>query len=201
MTVPAYCCRCFSNHSTDSASRWFVGSSRRRMSGCWSSKRHSATRRRSPPEQIFTSVSPGGQRSASMAISSLESRSHAPAASSLSCTLACRSMSLSMSASGSAKASLISSNSLRRSMIGCTPCSTISLTVKEIVEQGVQPIIDLLKEFDEINDAFADPEADMDKLMDRQAKVQAKLDAAGAGALDSKLEMPMDALRCPPVHE
>jgi len=73
-----------------------------------------------------------------------------------------------------------------------------SKTVKEIVEQGVQPVIDLLKEFDEINDAFADPNADMDKLMDRQAKVQDKLDAAGAWDLDSKLEMAMDALRCPP---
>ncbi len=73
-----------------------------------------------------------------------------------------------------------------------------SKTVKEIVEQGVQPVIDLLKEFDEINNAFADPDADMDKLMDRQAKVQDKLDAAGAWDLDSKLEMAMDALRCPP---
>src|SRR5216110_2700680 len=73
-----------------------------------------------------------------------------------------------------------------------------SKTVKEIVEQGVQPVIDLLKEFDEINDAFGDPNADMDKLMDRQAKVQDKLDAAGAWDLDSKLEMAMDALRCPP---
>jgi ATP-binding cassette ChvD family protein len=73
-----------------------------------------------------------------------------------------------------------------------------SKTVKEIVEQGVQPVIDLLKEFDEINDAFADPNADMDKLMDRQAKVQDKLEAAGAWDLDSKLEMAMDALRCPP---
>src|SRR6266513_2679753 len=71
-------------------------------------------------------------------------------------------------------------------------------SVREIVEQGVQPVIDLLKEFDEINDAFADPNADMDKLMDRQAKVQDKLDAAGAWDLDSKLEMAMDALRCPP---
>src|SRR5436309_12140030 len=71
-------------------------------------------------------------------------------------------------------------------------------TVKEIVEQGVQPVIDLLKEFDEINNAFGDPDADMDKLMDRQAKVQDKLDAAGAWDLDSKLEMAMDALRCPP---
>src|SRR5438876_5761302 len=72
-----------------------------------------------------------------------------------------------------------------------------SKTVREIVEQGVQPTVDLLKEFDEINNAFADPDADMDKLLARQAKVQDKLDAAGAWDLDSKLEMAMDALRCP----
>ncbi len=71
-------------------------------------------------------------------------------------------------------------------------------TVREIVEQGVQPVLDLLKEFDEINNAFGDPDADMDKLMDRQAKVQDKLDASGAWDLDSKLDMAMDALRCPP---
>jgi energy-dependent translational throttle protein EttA len=71
-------------------------------------------------------------------------------------------------------------------------------TVIEIVQQGVQPILDLLKEFDDINNAFGDPDADMDKLMDRQAKVQDKLDATGAWDLDSKLEMAMDALRCPP---
>ena len=71
-------------------------------------------------------------------------------------------------------------------------------TVREIVEQGVQPIIDLLKEFDDINNAFGDPDADMDKLMGRQAKVQDQLDASGAWDLDSKLEMAMDALRCPP---
>ena len=71
-------------------------------------------------------------------------------------------------------------------------------TVRDIVQEGVQPVIDLLKEFDEINNAFADPDADMDKLMERQAKVQDKLDAAGAWDLDSKLEMAMDALRCPP---
>jgi ATP-binding cassette ChvD family protein len=71
-------------------------------------------------------------------------------------------------------------------------------TVRQIVEQGVQPVIDLLKEFDEINNAFADPDADMDKLLERQANVQDKLDATGAWDLDSKLEMAMDALRCPP---
>jgi sulfate-transporting ATPase len=71
-------------------------------------------------------------------------------------------------------------------------------TVREIVEQGVQEVVDLLKEFDEINNAFGDPDADMDKLMARQAKVQDRLDATGAWDLDSKLEMAMDALRCPP---
>src|SRR6184192_2294596 len=71
-------------------------------------------------------------------------------------------------------------------------------SVREIVEQGVQPVIDLLEEFDQINNSFGDPDADMDKLLERQAKVQDKLDAAGAWDLDSKLEMAMDALRCPP---
>ncbi|MCU1347656.1 MAG: transporter ATP-binding protein [Acidobacteria bacterium] len=71
-------------------------------------------------------------------------------------------------------------------------------TVREIVEQGVQETVDLLKEYDEINNAFGDPDADMDKLMERQGKVQDKLDTLGAWDLDSKLEMAMDALRCPP---
>jgi energy-dependent translational throttle protein EttA len=71
-------------------------------------------------------------------------------------------------------------------------------SVRQLVEEGVQPIVDLLKEFDEINNAFGDPDADMDKLMERQAKVQDQLDATGAWDLDSKLEMAMDALRCPP---
>jgi sulfate-transporting ATPase len=71
-------------------------------------------------------------------------------------------------------------------------------TVLEVVQEGVQPVLDLLKEFDDINNAFGDPDADMDKLMDRQAKVQDKLDATGAWDLDSKLDMAMDALRCPP---
>src|SRR5438094_6156133 len=59
-------------------------------------------------------------------------------------------------------------------------------TVREIVEQGVQPIIELLKEFDDINNSFADPDADMDKPMERQAKGQDKLDATGAWDPDSK---------------
>jgi ATP-binding cassette ChvD family protein len=73
-------------------------------------------------------------------------------------------------------------------------------TVRAIVEQGVQPIVDLLREYDEINAKFAEPMPDdeMSELLDRQGKVQEKLDALQAWDLDSRLEMAMDALRCPP---
>jgi sulfate-transporting ATPase len=73
-------------------------------------------------------------------------------------------------------------------------------TVRQIVEQGVQEVVDLLAEFERINEAFADvaDDAAMTKLVDRQAEVQEKLDAADAWDLDSRLEMAMDALRCPP---
>lgn len=71
-------------------------------------------------------------------------------------------------------------------------------TVKEVVEEGVQEIVDLLKEFDEINLAFAEPDADFDKLLERQGEVQEKLDHHNAWELDSRLERAMDALRCPP---
>jgi ATP-binding cassette ChvD family protein len=72
-------------------------------------------------------------------------------------------------------------------------------TVREVVEQGVQDTVDLLKEFEEINAAFADPDADMEALCERQAKVQDKLDALDAWELDSMLDLAMDALRCPPA--
>jgi energy-dependent translational throttle protein EttA len=73
-------------------------------------------------------------------------------------------------------------------------------TVRENVEQGVQETVDLLKEFDEINNRFAEPMSDeeMAKLLERQGAVQDRLDAANAWDLDSRLEMAMDALRCPP---
>jgi len=73
-------------------------------------------------------------------------------------------------------------------------------TVREIVEEGVQETVDLMNEFNEINEKFAEPmdDAAMTKLLDRQAKVQEKLDALDAWDLDSRLEMAMDALRCPP---
>ncbi len=73
-------------------------------------------------------------------------------------------------------------------------------TVRQIVEQGVQEIVDLTNEFNEINMKFAEPMSDeeMDKLIARQGQVQEKLDALDAWDLDARLEMAMDALRCPP---
>jgi len=73
-------------------------------------------------------------------------------------------------------------------------------TVKEIVEQGVQATVELLKEFNRINEKFAESMSDeaMEKLIERQAQVQEKLEAMDAWELDSRLEMAMDALRCPP---
>ena len=75
-----------------------------------------------------------------------------------------------------------------------------SKTVREVVEEGVREIVDLLKEFERINEQFAQPMSDkeMNVLLERQGKVQEKLDASGAWDLDSRLEMAMDALRCPP---
>ena len=76
-------------------------------------------------------------------------------------------------------------------------------TVKEVVQEGVKPVMDLLREYDEVNNAFADPEVledpdKMDALINRQAELQDKLDACDAWNIDNKLERAMDALRCPP---
>ncbi|MCY3787856.1 MAG: energy-dependent translational throttle protein EttA [Gemmatimonadetes bacterium] len=73
-------------------------------------------------------------------------------------------------------------------------------TVKEIVEEGVQETVDLLREYEDINAQFAEPMDDdaMNALIERQASVAEQLDAAGAWDLDSRLDMAMDALRCPP---
>jgi ATP-binding cassette ChvD family protein len=70
-------------------------------------------------------------------------------------------------------------------------------TVKEIVEEGVQETVNLIKAYEAVNEKFADPDADFDKLMAEQAKLQEKIDHLDAWDLDSKLEMAMDALRCP----
>jgi sulfate-transporting ATPase len=75
-----------------------------------------------------------------------------------------------------------------------------SKTVREIAEQGMQETVDLLKEFDEINNKFGEEMSDdeMSALLERQGTVQEKLDALDAWDLDSRLELAMDALRCPP---
>ena len=74
-------------------------------------------------------------------------------------------------------------------------------TVREIVEEGVKDITDLLAEFDKVNEAFGDPDADFDKLCARQAEIQEKLDLLDAWNLDANLELAMDALRCPPPDQ
>ena len=76
-------------------------------------------------------------------------------------------------------------------------------TVKEVVQEGVKPVMDLLAEYDEVNKGFEDPAVledpeKMDKLINRQAELQDKLDACDAWNIDNKLERAMDALRCPP---
>ena len=79
-------------------------------------------------------------------------------------------------------------------------------TVKEIVQEGVQEIVDTLKEYEEVNEKFGDPEVledpdKMDALINRQAELQDKIDATDAWNLDSRLERAMDALRCPPEDQ
>ena len=81
-----------------------------------------------------------------------------------------------------------------------------SKTVKEIVQEGVQDIVDTLKEYEEVNERFGDPDVlddpdKMDALINRQTELQDKIDATDAWNLDSKLERAMDALRCPPEDQ
>ena len=73
-----------------------------------------------------------------------------------------------------------------------------SKTVRDIVEEGVQGTMDLLKEYEAINEKFSDPDADFDALIEKQSKLQEKIDQIGAWDIDSKLKQAMDALRCPP---
>ena len=79
------------------------------------------------------------------------------------------------------------------------PLVDVTKTVREVVEEGAQEAVLLLREFEEISSKFAEPMDDdaMQQLIDRQGEVQAKLDALSAWDLDSRLEMAMDALRCP----
>src|SRR5919112_868780 len=73
-----------------------------------------------------------------------------------------------------------------------------SKTVRQVFEEAVQPIVELLARYDAINERFSDPDVDMDALIAEQAEVQERLDHVDAWNLDSRLELAMDALRCPP---
>ncbi|MFQ5559218.1 MAG: energy-dependent translational throttle protein EttA [Nitrospinota bacterium] len=76
-------------------------------------------------------------------------------------------------------------------------------TVKEIVQEGCGKAVQLLKEFDEVNEKFAEPMDDdaMEKLLAKQARIQDELEACDAWALDSRLDLAMDSLRCPPSDQ
>lgn len=98
---------------------------------------------------------------------------------------------------------VVSSSEYSVGLLEQEPQLDASKTVKQVVEEGVQEIVDLLQQFEDINAKFADPEVldnpdAMDKLIQDQAVVQEKLDAANAWELDSRLERAMDALRTPP---
>ena len=71
-------------------------------------------------------------------------------------------------------------------------------TVRQVVEEAVQPIVDLLRRYDEISARFSEPDADFDKLIEEQGRLQEELDKHDAWNLDSRLEQAMEALRCPP---
>ncbi len=71
-------------------------------------------------------------------------------------------------------------------------------TVKQVVEEAVQPIVDMLRQYDEINNKFAEPDADFDALIAEQSRLQEELDHHDAWTLDNRLGIAMDALRCPP---
>jgi ATPase subunit of ABC transporter with duplicated ATPase domains len=74
-------------------------------------------------------------------------------------------------------------------------------TVKEIVSEGAKELVALLAEFDRVSEAFGEPDADYDKLGAKQAELQEKIETADGWNLDSRLELAMEALRCPPGDE
>ncbi len=92
----------------------------------------------------------------------------------------------------------ILSKGYTRGLLEQEPLLDQEKTVKQVVEEAVQPIVDMLARFEEINNSFADPDADIDALVEEQAKVQDALDAADAWTLDNRLDLAMEALRCPP---
>jgi ATP-binding cassette ChvD family protein len=85
-----------------------------------------------------------------------------------------------------------------RGMLEQEPQLDSSKTVRQVVEEAVQPIVDMLKQFEEISNKFSEPDADYDKLIEEQGRLQEQLDKHDAWTLDNKLELAMNALRCPP---
>jgi len=85
-----------------------------------------------------------------------------------------------------------------RGLLEQEPQLDASKTVKEVVEEAVQPIVDALKQFDEVSARFGDPDADYDALIEEQGRLQDYLDKHDAWTLDNRLELALDALRCPP---
>src|SRR5512136_365365 len=85
-----------------------------------------------------------------------------------------------------------------RGLLEQEPQLDASKTVKEIVEEAVQPIVDALKQFDEVSAKFGNADADYDALVEEQGRLQEYLDKHEAWTLDNRLELAMDALRCPP---
>src|SRR5512139_3469336 len=85
-----------------------------------------------------------------------------------------------------------------RGLLEQEPQLDASKTVKEIVEEAVQPIVDAMKHFDEVSAKFGEPDADYDALLEEQGRLQDYLDKHDAWTLDNRLELAMDALRCPP---
>ena len=71
-------------------------------------------------------------------------------------------------------------------------------TVQQVVEEAVQPIVDMIKQYEEINEKFSDPDANFDELLNKQSKLQDDLDKCDGWTLDNRLELAMEALRCPP---
>lgn len=73
-------------------------------------------------------------------------------------------------------------------------------TVRQVVEEAVQPLVEALQQFDDVNAKFAEPDADFDSLIEEQSRLQEYLDQHEAWTLDNRLELAMDALRCPPAE-
>jgi energy-dependent translational throttle protein EttA len=83
-------------------------------------------------------------------------------------------------------------------MLDQEPALDDTKTVQQVVEEAVQPIVDMLKRYDAVNEKFADPDADFDALLAEQGKLQDELDKREAWTLNNRLDLAMDALRCPP---